>query len=468
MSEKPLPGDSPLLPPKPDRLSSQLHPTPDEDGLPPRRPGKPFDDFTSDCHHTRITRIWDPEKKLRCSICKQPTPFISWLWRCVVDTDGQLPKSDFDPTEPAEKCHTTFIPASHNMDPIVGDLDPAVISFIMERGGNYSFEEINTVPHLKPWILKGIAAGDYTHDQVKLFCKQLNQVQKAIRSDLARSANGGRAESAAIPAFNGPHRVDADISRILGHPTALPDMCALTGRASQVPDISVLTGRPSSTPDTRPSTATSNYLNSHASANTRPSTASSGAGSSNFTRNPTFPTSTTISTLDNNVIPEEVRLAYEWDNLHQEHAHFMSEQHRRDDNGYEFEEPDRRLPVSLQNLLRFDHLSTPPGLELAAEGFVFPQLPQEYNENEANASVPKTYEYHNKVGNQTVISQPHETCQFMACSKCWPRSDKIMDRLDSIDDVLNGPMPPMHELMVGYRRFNSFFSMLTLSESSCL
>lgn len=173
MPDKPQPGDSPLLPPLP------APPSPRFAKPAPRTTSSKYESL---CNHGRLTRIWDPERRFRCCVCKKPTGNFGWIWRCTQDTNGYLPESDFI-NQPNEKIVTTMIPSKDKLDDTVAGLDPAVRAFLDE--GDYTIEQLNTVPMLAQWILKASGKRDYTHEQVKKFIRQKIDVQIAIRKDLA-------------------------------------------------------------------------------------------------------------------------------------------------------------------------------------------------------------------------------------------------------------------------------------------
>jgi hypothetical protein len=127
-----------------------------------------------------MTKIWDPYGALKCSRCNRPAS-DGFLWRCTTETNGNLPSSDFS-NFPADHTITTFIPSSTTMSQSYENLDQDVRAFIEQ--GDYTIEEKNTLPELKPWMLRAIADGQYTHDHVKLFTEQKNNVPRTIRTQL--------------------------------------------------------------------------------------------------------------------------------------------------------------------------------------------------------------------------------------------------------------------------------------------
>ena len=271
-------------------------------------------------------------------------------------------------------------PSTQAIDTTVNDLDPAVLTFLQE--GDYTVEEVNVVPHLKPWMHEAIGRREYTHDHVKILIHQKIGVWKAIRQDLDRG-------------------VDPNRSPFFSQPRDNPNF-------------------------TRPTTA-----------DTQNSTA---AGSSLFTRGDnTLPTSTTFSTqatratTDPEIEQKAVELAYDWPALQRMWGGYHRGPPYAND-------PDPALPVAVQNVMRFDLLSTPPGADLLAEGYAFPQLSEDYRAREANA----------------LAEHQMGVCESVFCQQCRPVAP---DRMPLIDAVMRGPMPPMHELLVSsLRLLFSYFS----------
>jgi hypothetical protein len=140
-----------------------------------------------------MTKIWDPYGALKCSRCSRPAT-DGFLWRCTTDTNGNLPSSDFSNSR-SDHTITTFLPLTTTMSQSYENLDQDVRDFIEQ--GDYTVEEKNTLPELKPWMLRSIANGHYTHDHIKLFIEHKNNVFRTIRTQLGVQKRPGTSSTSA-------------------------------------------------------------------------------------------------------------------------------------------------------------------------------------------------------------------------------------------------------------------------------
>jgi hypothetical protein len=152
--------------------------------------------FKPKCQHEYMTKIWDPCGALKCSRCSRPAT-DGFLWRCTTDTNGNLLSSDFS-NSPSDHTITTFLPSTATMSQSYENLDQDVRAFIEQ--GDYTVEEKNTLPELKPWILRTIANAHYTHDHIKLFIEHKNNVPRTIRTQLGVQERPDTSSSSFRPA----------------------------------------------------------------------------------------------------------------------------------------------------------------------------------------------------------------------------------------------------------------------------
>lgn len=110
-----------------------------------RAPAAPRD-FSSECTHITLARLYlDDKVDQKCSICKK-TPAIGWLYRCTEDYHGLLPTSDFSKTETTKR---------------------------VERDAD--------LYTLSPSVTEAAASGHYTQEELARLWRQKIEVRKLVQ-----------------------------------------------------------------------------------------------------------------------------------------------------------------------------------------------------------------------------------------------------------------------------------------------
>ncbi|KEF55445.1 uncharacterized protein A1O9_08195, partial [Exophiala aquamarina CBS 119918] len=112
------------------------------------------------CTHVTATRLFDQWGSLKCCLCHRHAN-IGWLYRCTQDSDGFLPATD-------------FINGSHAL----ADKSP--------------FQDV-ALHTLSPPIIKAIADGQYTDEQIKILIQQKEKVRDIILAQEPRPATASTA-----------------------------------------------------------------------------------------------------------------------------------------------------------------------------------------------------------------------------------------------------------------------------------
>lgn len=117
----------------------------------------------SGCTHMRLTRLYDNSESQKCPFC-QRAPSLGWLYRCTQETDGFLPRCDFD---------STGISGAVNE---VSDNDPNLLL-------------------LSRHITDAINRGQYSEDQINVLMHQKEQVRCSILGTNPRSVTPSSSSS---------------------------------------------------------------------------------------------------------------------------------------------------------------------------------------------------------------------------------------------------------------------------------
>ncbi|KIX04456.1 uncharacterized protein Z518_05324 [Rhinocladiella mackenziei CBS 650.93] len=119
-------------------------------------------DKRNPCTHLTMARLFDPYGSFKCSMCNRH-PGIGWLYRCTQDSSGFLPESDFTGRPTLIKRWIAQDLSSHS---------------------------------LSHSVIKGIAQGQYTDEQIKTLIEQKGKVRDAILGQDSRPATSPASISA--------------------------------------------------------------------------------------------------------------------------------------------------------------------------------------------------------------------------------------------------------------------------------
>ncbi|KAK5085917.1 hypothetical protein LTR05_005206 [Lithohypha guttulata] len=101
-------------------------------------------DRSSNCTHSRLTRLFEGSDHEKCSIC-QRTPIFGWLYRCTQDSGGFLPASDFADARDHQQVE---------FDAQLYMLSPSIMQAAHE--GHYTDQELNILWKQKIGVRKTI------------------------------------------------------------------------------------------------------------------------------------------------------------------------------------------------------------------------------------------------------------------------------------------------------------------------
>jgi len=122
-----------------------------------------------------ITRLFDQWGSFKCCLCHRHAD-IGWLYRCTQDSDGFLPAAD-------------FINGSHTL------------------ANKSSFQDV-ALHTLSSPIIKAIAEGQYTEEQVKILIQQKEKVRDIILAQEPRPATASTATTTSSASSSSSARSD--------------------------------------------------------------------------------------------------------------------------------------------------------------------------------------------------------------------------------------------------------------------